>query len=140
EGEEVLGAQQNRTFDVSVLVPARRRLRVPVSCVEAGRWDGPRHGESFQPAPQVTYPELRRMNNRAARTRAAAGMEARAEQSAVWGEVADKSQRLSADSATGAMHDIYECRRSGLNEFSAAVRRHDAQCGTLVAIGGSFVV
>src|SRR6185503_1662091 len=30
EGEEVLGAQQNRTFDVSVLVPASSTLRVPV--------------------------------------------------------------------------------------------------------------
>ena len=46
EGEEVLGAQQNRTFDVSVLVAARSVLQVPVSCVEAGRWDGatPRRG------------------------------------------------------------------------------------------------
>jgi hypothetical protein len=45
EGEEVLGAQQNRTFDVSVLVPAGARMRVPVSCVEHGRWDGARHDE-----------------------------------------------------------------------------------------------
>ena len=49
EGEEVLGAQQNRTFDVSVLVAAGAQLRVPVSCVEPGRWDGARHGEAFTP-------------------------------------------------------------------------------------------
>lgn len=47
EGEEVLGAQQNRTFDVSVLVGPRTQLQVPVSCVEAGRWDGRRGAESF---------------------------------------------------------------------------------------------
>src|SRR4051812_269070 len=47
EGEEVLGAQQNRIFDVSVLVAAQSRLTVPVSCVEAGRWDGSRHGDAF---------------------------------------------------------------------------------------------
>jgi hypothetical protein len=34
EGEEVLGAQQNRTFDVSVLVAAGATPEVPVSCVE----------------------------------------------------------------------------------------------------------
>src|SRR4051794_12669871 len=39
EGEELRGAQQDRTIDVSVLVPARSRLSIPVSCVEAGRWD-----------------------------------------------------------------------------------------------------
>ncbi len=33
EGEEVRGAQQNRTFDVSVLVPAGAHLGVPVSCI-----------------------------------------------------------------------------------------------------------
>lgn len=37
EGEEVLGAQQNRTFDASVLVGARCTLEVPVSCVEERR-------------------------------------------------------------------------------------------------------
>src|SRR3954469_12218384 len=58
EGEEVLGAQQNRTFDVSVLVPAGAQLRVPVSCVERGRWEDGRHDESFTPAPQMAYPAL----------------------------------------------------------------------------------
>jgi hypothetical protein len=57
DGEEVLGAQQNRTFDVSVLVPARAKLDVAVSCVEHGRWDGSRHGEAFAPAPQAAYPD-----------------------------------------------------------------------------------
>lgn len=56
EGEEVLGAQQNRTFDVSLLVGARSRLQVPVSCVEAGRWDARRHEETFTPAPQAATP------------------------------------------------------------------------------------
>src|SRR6185295_2230898 len=45
EGEAVRGAQQDRTLDVSVLVPARSRVKVPVSCVEHGRWDGSRHQE-----------------------------------------------------------------------------------------------
>src|SRR5215216_7351222 len=44
EGEEVLGAQQNRTFDVSVLVDAGKGATLPVSCIEEGRWDASRHG------------------------------------------------------------------------------------------------
>ena len=48
EGEEITGAQQDRTFDRSVLVPAGGKAHVPVSCVEAGRWDGGRHGEAFE--------------------------------------------------------------------------------------------
>jgi hypothetical protein len=38
EGEEVLGAQQNRIFDASVLVAANSTVCAPVSCVEADRW------------------------------------------------------------------------------------------------------
>jgi hypothetical protein len=67
EGEEVLGAQQNRTFDVSVLVPAGASLRLPVSCMERGRWEGRRFREHFTPSPQAADPALRRAKRRSAR-------------------------------------------------------------------------
>src|SRR4051794_4795363 len=140
EGEEVLGAQQNRTFDVSVLVPARSQLQVPVSCVEQGRWDHGRHTEGFTPAPQAAYPALRRMKNRAASARAVVGLEARAVQSEVWAEVAHKSERMAAASPTGAMHDIYEQRRDRLDDFEAAVSLHEDQIGAVAAIGGAVTV
>jgi hypothetical protein len=140
EGEEVLGAQQNRTFDVSVLVGAGTSVRAPVSCVEHGRWDGSRHGEAFAPAPHAAYPSLRQMKNRDAHARVAAELEARAEQGAVWDEVATKSSRLDVASATGAMHDIYEGRRDGLRAFEAAIARRDGQTGALAAIAGRFTV
>ena len=140
EGEEVLGAQQNRTFDVSVLVPVMEERRVPVSCVEAGRWDSGRHDEDFSASPQAAYPELRRTKNRHARERVAAGMAARAEQGQVWGAVAQKSARHGVSSPTGAMHDVYEARRGRLGDLAGAVQRRDGQLGALVAIGSRFVV
>ncbi len=140
EGEEVLGAQQNRTFDVSVLVLARSTLTVPVSCVEAGRWDGSRRGEAFSPAPQAAYPALRRMKNAQVRTRTGAGAEARADQSAVWTEVAGKQSRHGGASRTGAMHDVFEHRRGRLAEMVDRVGLRDGQCGALVAIGGRLDV
>ena len=140
EGEEVLGAQQNRTFDVSVLVAAGAKLRVPVSCVEAGRWQHDRHHESFAPAPQAAYPELRQAKSRRIRERVATGMEARADQGEVWDDVARRSRSLSASSPTGAMHDIYAHHRDRLVRTQEAIRLHDGQAGALVAIGGRFAV
>jgi len=111
EGEEVHGAQQNRTIDISVLVPVRSTLRVPVSCVEQGRWDHRRHDEPFAPAPQAAYPELRRLKNERVRERLAAGEPPRAAQGEVWQEIAAKSARHGARSDTGALHDVFEHRR-----------------------------
>src|SRR5689334_22347143 len=51
EGQEIQGARQNRAFDAPALVPAGTELKLPVSCVEQGRWDGRRHAERFTPAP-----------------------------------------------------------------------------------------
>jgi hypothetical protein len=140
EGEEVLGAQQNRTFDVSALVPAASVLQVPVSCVEAGRWDEGRHDEAFAPAPQTANPRLRRMKNTQARASVAAGLEARAIQGQVWGEVAETAGRHGVKSRTGAMHDVFERRREQLDRVARAVEMHCSQVGMLTAIGGRFVV
>lgn len=140
EGEEVLGAQQNRTLDVSALVAARSVLHVPVSCVEAVRWDGGRHDEALAPAPQTANPRLRQMKNTQARASLAAGLEARAVQGEVWREVADTAGRRGVNSATGAMHDVFERSREQLDAVARAVEMHCSQVGMLAAIGGRFVV
>lgn len=140
EGEEVLGAQQNRIFDVSVLVPAGRSVRVPVSCVEQGRWEHRRHGESFAPAPQTAHPELRRLKNERVRERLAAGQEPRAAQHEVWAEVAAKSARHGVVSDTGSLHDVFEHRRELLDRVGREASTRRSQVGMLAAIGGRFVV
>jgi hypothetical protein len=38
EGEMLIGGDQNRTMNVTVLCPPHEVTVVPVSCVEAGRW------------------------------------------------------------------------------------------------------
>jgi hypothetical protein len=140
EGEEVLGAQQNRTIDVTVLAAAGRKTQIPVSCVEAGRWDGRRRSERFDRAPQAAYPELRRAKASQVRERARAGMEVRADQQAVWSEVANRSARLGAHSPTGAMHDVFESRRGALAEMHAGVTLRERQVGMVAAIGGRITV
>jgi hypothetical protein len=140
EGEEVLGAQQNRTFDVSVLVAAGTSARVPVSCMEQGRWDHGRHSESFAPAPQTAHPELRRLKNARVRSRLAAGEEPRAAQHEVWAAVAATSARHGVVSGTGALHDVFEERRELLDRVGREAEMKCSQVGMLAAIGGRFVV
>src|SRR5258706_5718941 len=38
DGEELVGAKQNRVLNLTIQVGAGAKLNIPVSCVEAGRW------------------------------------------------------------------------------------------------------
>jgi len=58
DGEELVGAKQNRILNVSVLVEAKTTLRIPVSCVEQGRWS--RRSAFFSAGGHVAHVELRR--------------------------------------------------------------------------------
>jgi hypothetical protein len=140
EVEEVQGAQQNRTVDVSVLVSAHSTLRVPVSCVEEARWEDHRHAEPFAPAAQAPHPELRRLKNERVRERLAAGDEPRADQDEVWQEIAAKSARHGARSRTGALRDVFEHRRDMLDDTRREIEVKCGQVGMLAAIAGRFVV
>jgi hypothetical protein len=120
EGEELAGAKQNRILQRSILVEAQSKLRVPVHCVERGRWAY--RTRAFAPAPRAAYPELRRAS--------------RAGQGAVWAEVSAKQARLHAYSPTEAAESLYVSHEDRLAEHVAAFPRLEGQSGVIVAIGG----
>jgi hypothetical protein len=136
EGEEVIGGQQNRTFDKSVLVGPGETLTVPVSCVEAGRWDGSRNREAFTPSPQAAIPELRRRKARAAHRARVSGMEERANQSEVWESVALHSASLGVHSPTGASSDAFDTHRDRIRARASEIKLREGQIGMVFQVGG----
>ena len=53
DGEELLGAKQNRIVNLTILVAANSELTIPVSCVEAGRWRA--RSRAFTSAPRTQF-------------------------------------------------------------------------------------
>src|SRR3982750_1835211 len=53
DGEELVGAKQNRIVNLTILVAATSELTIPVSCVEAGRWRA--RSRTFTSAPRTQY-------------------------------------------------------------------------------------
>src|SRR5262245_18296533 len=57
DGEELIGAKQNRVLNLTVLVPGKTVLTVPVSCVEQGRWV--HNTPEFRSSKRALYADLR---------------------------------------------------------------------------------
>ena len=103
DGEELVGAKQNRILNVSVLVGAGARPPIPVSCVELGRWS--RRSEKVGSAPHISHSHLRR---RKAETLAAQPLARGIAQGQVWDEVREKQSRMGVRSETAANRDTFE--------------------------------
>lgn len=111
-----------------MLVGPKTIVRLPVNCVERGRWAY--RSSAFATAPHAAYPDLRRAQ---ARHRASGA------QAQVWAEVAAKSQRLEVASPTEAAQELYVSRAPALEDYAQALPRLDGQSGALVACGGTVV-
>jgi hypothetical protein len=132
DGQELVGAKQNRILDITVLVGAGSAMRVPVSCVERGRWS---HAGGFTPAEHVASPHLRRQK---AGALAADSLEVGAAQQTVWRTVDAQLSARGVESPTAASADGFAAAGARRPRLVPAFELEPGQCGTLVSIGTSW--
>ena len=137
EGEELVGAKQNRILNTSVLIAAKSKVKIPVSCVEAGRWGyRSRHfGSSGSHSPSKLRYCLKMSVSRSVMEKRGH----RSDQGKVWEEVARQQKSLGAFSGTSAMADTFETYKVKMNEFRERVKYVDGAAGMAVAIGKKIV-
>ena len=106
DGEELVGAKQNRIVNTTILVQGKTTVVIPVSCVEHGRWsyDSPR----FHSQERMMSSNLRAMKSEQVNYSVRDSGEFRADQGAIWDGIAEKADRMAAPSTTGAMAAIYD--------------------------------
>ena len=109
EGDELIGAKQNRIVNSSVLVAAESELVLPVSCVERGRWSY--RSRAFSSGDGTAHPSLRRLKSRAVHDSLRRGRGHSSDQGAVWAEVDRVACLHEASSPTEALQDT----RAGLS-------------------------
>jgi hypothetical protein len=137
DGDELIGAKQNRILNLSILVAGGRRLTIPVSCVEQGRWAY--KSPEFRAAKRTLFARARARKAQSVSHALRTHGERRANQSQVWADVAAKADALGVESATLAMSDIYVDRDAQIDTYVRAFRPLPAQRGAAVPIGGKFV-
>ncbi len=140
-GSLIQGGQQNRTLNVSVLVPPRSMLDVPVSCVEAGRWSG-NHG--FTTGEYTAPRRVRRAMQQSIAESLRQRGERRADQGVVWSQVASELNRYGVRSETTDVSVLREAidasapRRRALEELISRGPLAQ-QCGVVVCHGSRVV-
>jgi hypothetical protein len=137
DGEELVGAKQNRIVNLSILVAAASELVIPVSCVEAGRW---RHQSSaFAAAGRAHFAAGRARKLAQVSSSLARDGSRRSDQGAVWEEISLKANRMRAESTTAAAAAMYEANAQRLDDFVQAMPPLEQQCGAVFAINGRLV-
>ena len=129
DGEELIGAKQNRILNLSVLAPAVQTITIPVSCVEQGRW-------SFQSPVFCSSNRAQYSRGRAAKANMvsnslASGASARTDQQEIWRDLDAKSNAFRVRSESGAMSDIYESESTAIDKFVETFKAQPDQVGCI---------
>ena len=135
DGEELVGAKQNRILNTTVLVPAKSKVNIPVSCVEQGRW---RHTSSKFDVGSHSPSTLRAKKSRSVSHSLRTVGAAMSDQGEVWDDVRHHIARLDAHSPTSSMHDAFHQRGDCLGAYIDALPYRDGSRGVIVAIDGKF--
>jgi hypothetical protein len=137
EGEQLIGAKQNRILNTSILVAANSKTTIPVSCVEQGRWrfKSKQFGSSGTHSPSKLRYALKMSVSESVQK----GQGHRSDQGRVWAEVTEHQKAHGVASESSAMEDTFESYRGQLDELQKRFTYVEGACGVAVALGKEIV-
>jgi len=131
EGLELCGAKQNRAVASSVMVAGRSQTRIPVCCVQRGKWEY--SSRQFSPG-SYCPPTLRHLLKRGGE-----GIAVVQRQQAVWQEVRRKHQATATRSEKENLSDALETHRDRVDDLRCRLPYPMGASGIAVALGGRIV-
>ena len=137
DGEELIGAKQNRVVNTTMLIIEQKETIIPVTCTEQGRWGY--NSPVFADSDIVMSPRIR--SAKAAGVTASLRDTGRgmSDQADVWDEIDRLSEDADVVSPSSAMRDVYKAREKDLKAYMDACATEPLQSGLLVAVDGDVV-
>ena len=137
DGEELVGARQNRVLNATALVGPHATVMLPVSCVERGRWH-------YDTRAMALSGNLEFAASRARKVASVSGSLRKtgtygSAQHEVWESVDQVLGDLGSRSRTSAMREAYVARADELADYVEAFPPQVGQTGALVAVRGRWV-
>lgn len=129
EGEEFVGGKQNRIANTSILISAHTTVKIPVSCIEAGRWHGRRlHFEAGEAMFRVKGRALAKLT--VSKSLKSEG-EFRSDQQRVWNEVSYSLREVGAESHTQDFRSAREKVYDRAEEYLKRLHPVQGQVGAI---------
>ncbi|WP_420633429.1 ARPP-1 family domain-containing protein [Candidatus Palauibacter sp.] len=133
DGEELVGAKQNRVANLTLLVAAGKTTIIPVSCVEADRWSYDR--PDFEVSERMHYASGRAERYRSVQESMRTTGTRHSDQGRVWSSIDETADAMAAPSETGAMSAIFDRHEKTLDDYVRDVAPAPDQVGAIFAVG-----
>ncbi|RPH49075.1 MAG: hypothetical protein EHM85_15110 [Desulfobacteraceae bacterium] len=137
DGEELIGAKQNRVLNTTILLKEKSETVIPVSCTEHGRWSY--QSGHFEESAYMMSATLRNIKNVSVLHSLQNTGAFASDQGAVWDGISDQAEAAGVRSKTGAMRDIHETRKEDLDDWLEHFSPVAEQKGLLVMVNGKVV-
>lgn len=148
DGDEIVGAKQNRIMNRSLIIPPKTTMTVSVSCTEQGRWHYGRSRTGRYGRDYINFDERELKENFEASDFAAdfSTRKAKSEnlfqnldcQSSVWNSISELENKTAFRSRTGALNDNYVHHRAIHNDHLRHFKLEFGQCGAIFIINGQI--
>lgn len=137
DGEEVIGGKQNRIINVTILIPEKSEIKIPVSCVEAHRWS--RRSAYFEDSGRFIDYNVKAHKLHEFATKREARTHHRPDQSVIWDAVDMTLEQERVTSETAAAYEAYLKKKDKLNKFLETLEPLKDQVGLAVFLNGKFI-
>ena len=129
-GEGLKGAKQDRIVNVSIVVSPGKRVEVPVSCIERGRWSHGKCGK-FTSANFATDKIRKSVMNNVIDTCISGYIKYDSDQSEVWETVTESMSHLNINSYSENLNDVY--KQLNISEAAEEIEYEKNTVGVAVA-------
>lgn len=136
DGEELMGAKQNRVLNTTVLVPEEEELAIPVSCSERGRWRY--KGKTFEDSNIIMAKKIQSLKSSSVSHSLEYLKSYDSDQGGVWNSIDSMRAKYASDSHTAAMKHVYDEQGELLNFYVEEFPCVENQRGVVVFVDGEL--
>ena len=128
DGDEVVGGDQNRIVNATIIIDGKSKMKIPVSCTEQNRWA---YKSEFKQSAYIANYETRRAKEVASR-------DSNSYQNVIWSSINDLEHENSFSSPTKAMEESYENLRMDHGKILENFKVVEGQTGVLIIVDGEI--